>query len=56
MAYSTQVLRSHCFGFWAFKDKLNTKKIKEKMYFIGGIDNYKFLLDSTKVMQTERVV
>jgi hypothetical protein len=26
------------------------------MYFIGGIDNYKFLLDTTKVMQTERVV
>jgi len=35
---------------------LNIKKIKEKKYFIGRIDNYKFLLDNTKVMQTLGVV
>jgi len=35
---------------------LNTKKIKEKKYFIAGIDIDRFLFCFTKVMQTESIV
>jgi hypothetical protein len=43
-------------GVCAFKDSVNPKKINEKMYLIVCIDNYKFLLYNTKVMQTKGVV
>jgi hypothetical protein len=43
-------------GFCAVKDIVHPRKINEKMYLIVCIDNYKFLLYSTKVIQTLGVV